>query len=117
MTPRSDAASRRRSERILLLIRLLLETRLDDGDFVRMDAFTQVVNAHGGLLELSLKLPRGHRISLINVGTGVKVPCQVVDVRKAHDGQFAVAFEFENPSPDFWPINFPPRDWQLIDAK
>ena len=117
MTPRPDAASRRRSERILLQIRLLLETRLDDGNFIRMDAFTLVVNAHGGLLELSLKLPQGHKISLINTGTGVKVPCRIVAVRKSQDGQFAVAFEFENPSPDFWPINFPPRDWQLVDAK
>jgi hypothetical protein len=101
----------------LLQIRLLLETRLDDGKLVATDSFTLVVNAHGGLLEASLKLPRGHKISLINTGTGAKVPCFVVGVRKSQDGVFAIAFEFVNPSPDFWPINFPPRDWQLVDAK
>ena len=101
----------------MLQIRLLLETRLGDGLLVTMDAFTLVVNAHGGLLEISQKLTRGHHFSLINTGTGMKVPCHVVGVRKSRDNEFAVAFEFENPSPDFWPINFPPRDWSLVSAE
>lgn len=101
----------------MLQIRLLLETRLEDATLVLMDAFTLVVNAHGGLLEVSHKLPRGQKIWLINTGTGAKVPCHVVGVRKSQDGAFAVAFEFENPSPDFWPIGFPPNDWHLVDAK
>lgn len=98
-------------------VRLLLETRLDGGTLVRMDAFTLIVNAHGGLLEVSHKLPRGHKIHLINTGTDRKVPGRVVDTRKSREEGFIVAFEFENPSPDFWPIQFPPRDWHLVDAK
>lgn len=82
-----------------------------------MDAFTLVVNAHGGLLELSYKLPRGQKIWLISLGTGAKVPCHIIGSRKSDEGAFAVAFEFENPSPDFWPISFPPSDWHLVDAK
>jgi hypothetical protein len=117
LNPRFDAASRRRSERVLLHIRLLLETRLEDGKLAATDAFTLVVNAHGGLLELHLKLPRGHRIWLINTGTGIKAPCRVLGTRKSREGGFATAFEFEQASPDFWPINFPPRDWHLVDAK
>lgn len=117
MIPRSDAASRRRSERVLLQIRLLLETRLEAEKLVSMDAFTLVVNAHGGLLELSYKLPRGQKIWLTNLGTGTKMPCHVMGARKSDDGAFAVAFEFENPSPDFWSIHFPPNDWHLVDAK
>ena len=101
----------------MLQIRLLLETRLDDGSLVTMDAFTLVVNAHGGLLELNYKLPRGQTIWLINAGTGGKVPCHVVGAHKSQDGAFAVVFEFDNPSPDFWPISFPPTDWHLVNAK
>jgi hypothetical protein len=26
---------------------------------------------------------------------------------------FAVAFEFDRPSPKFWPVTFPPADWEL----
>ena len=102
----------------MLQIRLLLETRLDDGKLVTMDAFTLVVNAHGGLLEISTKLPKGQQIWLINAASGARVSCRVLAARKSQDGVFAVAFEFECPSPDFWPINFPPPDWQqLVNAK
>jgi len=84
---------------------------------VMMDAFTLVVNAHGGLLEISQKLPQGHNFVLVNMGTGVKAQCRVVGVRKSRDDGFAIAFEFENPSPDFWPMHFPPRDWNLVNSE
>jgi len=114
---RTDPESRRRSERVLLQIHLRLETCLDDGKVVVMDAFTLVVNAHGGLLEISHKVPKGHKLSLINSATGAKEPCRVMGVRKSHDGAFAIAFEFENPCPDFWPISFPPQNWHLVNSK
>jgi hypothetical protein len=102
----------------LLQIRLLLETRLEDGKTVTMDAFTLVVNAHGGLLEITTKLPKGQQILLINAASGAKISCRVLAARKSLDGVFAVAFEFESPSADFWPMNFPPPDWrQLVGAK
>jgi hypothetical protein len=101
----------------LLQIRLLLETQLDDGKLVTMDAFTLVVNAHGGLLETTTKLPKGQHISLINAASGAKVPCKILGARKSQDGAFAITFEFESPSPDFWPISFPPPDWNLVNAK
>lgn len=101
----------------MLQIHLRLETQLADGKPAFMDAFTLVVNAHGGLLEISHKLPKGHKLELINSATGSKEPCRVIGVRKSQDGAFAVAFEFENPSPDFWPISFPPQNWQLVHSK
>ena len=101
----------------MLQIHLLLETRLDDGKLVTMDAFTLVVNAHGGLLEVTTKLAKGQHISLINTASGAKVPCRILAARKSQDGAFAIAFEFESPSPDFWPIPFLPPDWHLVNAK
>jgi hypothetical protein len=94
-----------------------VETQLDDGTMVSTDAFTLVVNAHGGLLEMNMKLPKGHKICLINRATGARVACRVVGARKSSDGAFDVTFEFENPSPEFWPIGFQPPDWQLVNAK
>jgi len=117
LNPRFDSAGRRRSERVSLQLRLLLETRLDDEKLISTEAFTLVVNAHGGLLEINLKLRRQQKIWLINPGTRTKEPGVVIGARKSHDGLFAIAFEFERPSPEFWPINFPPRDWQLVHAK
>jgi len=114
---RPNPESRRRSERVLLQIHLRLETCLDDGKLVAMDAFTLVVNAHGGLLEIGYKLPKGHKLALVHSATGAKEPCRVVGVRKSQDGTFAIAFEFENPAPDFWPLSFPPHDWHLVNSK
>lgn len=116
MNPQTDAASRRRSERVLLQIQVLLEIRRDDGAVVCTDAFTVSVNAHGGMLEASVMLPKGQKMSLINRATGAKVACEVVHVRKLQDAGFAIAFEFENPAPDFWPINLPLPGWQHLNT-
>jgi hypothetical protein len=107
----------RRSERVLLQIRVIVVTQLEYGKSVRFDAFTLVVNAHGGLLEMSLKLSKGQKMLLANPVTGVEESCRVVDVKSTGDGTFAVTFEFDKPSPRFWPISFPPRDWDLVAAQ
>lgn len=109
--------SQRRSERVLLQIRVLVETATEEGDVVRLEAFTLVVNAHGGLLEMSLKVPKGHRMWLSNPTLGVREGCRVIASRSSQGGDFAIAFEFENPAPQFWPIAFPPIDWSLVEAE
>jgi hypothetical protein len=109
--------SQRRSERVLLQIRVLVETETEEGDRVRLEAFTLVVNAHGGLLEMSLKVPKGHRMSLSNPTLGVRESCRVIASRSSQGGVFAIAFEFDSPAPQFWPIVFPPIDWSLVKAE
>jgi hypothetical protein len=101
----------------LLQIPVVVETTDQDGKHVRLDAFTLAVNAHGGLLEMGLKVPKGHRLLLTNPTLGVQELCHVVGVRGAQDGFFAVAFEFDSPSPQFWPIAFPPADWNLVPTE
>src|ERR1700739_1263493 len=105
--------NRRRSERVLLQVRVLVEIELEEGGKVRLDAFTLVVNAHGGLIEINFKPARGSKLLLINPVLGGQESCTVVGVRSSRDGAFAVALEFDNPAPQFWPIGFPPRDWGL----
>ncbi len=102
---------------MLLQIRVLVETETEDGVQVRLEAFTLVVNAHGGLLEMSLKVPKGHRMLLSNPTQGVREGCRVIASRSSREGDFAVAFEFDNPAPQFWPIPFPPIDWSLAPAE
>ena len=109
--------NRRRSERVLLQVRVLVETELEEGKLVRLDAFTLVVNAHGGLLEMSLKVPKGQKLLLSNPALRVQQACRVIAIRSSKDGVFAVAFEFDNPRPQFWPIAFPPTDWSLVEAE
>jgi hypothetical protein len=109
--------NRRRSDRLLLQIRVVVETETGDGKLVRLDAFTLVVNAHGGLLEMGLKVPIGHKMQLTNPAMGVQQPCKVVGVKSSRDGFFAVAFEFDAPTPQFWPIAIAPTAWGLIEAE
>src|ERR1700690_281098 len=79
-------------------------------------SLTLVVNAHGGLLEMGPRVTTGERLFLDNPSAGRREACKVVGVRKSRDGQLAVAFEFVNPAPQFWPIAFPPVDWHLVKS-
>ncbi|HET6929255.1 MAG TPA: hypothetical protein VFI45_02955 [Candidatus Acidoferrum sp.] len=62
---------------------------------------------------MSLPLRTGQRLSLVNPTSGLKKPSRIVGMRRSTDSGFLVAFEFDTPTPKFWPISFPPEDWQL----
>jgi hypothetical protein len=78
---------------------------------VQEDTHTLVVNAHGGLMKLKMDLLPGQPIILVNPQTGIEENCHVVRIDQPSPDYFAVAFEFERPSPKFWPVVFPPKDW------
>lgn len=109
--------NRRRSERVLLQLRVIVVAEIAPAKTARMDAFTLVVSAHGGLLEMSVKLPKGQKLLLSNPAAGVEAKCTVVSARAGRDGSYAVAFEFDHPSPQFWSLSFPPKDWGLVAAE
>ncbi len=101
---------------MLLQVRVFVETELEAGQLVRVEGFTLVVNAHGGLLEMGVKVPKGQKLLLSNPSMGVQQGARVIATRNSHDSVFAIAFEFDNPAPQFWPIAFPPKDWNLVEA-
>lgn len=101
----------RRSQRVLLQIAVLIKTEVHDGTRVRTLAFTQVVNAHGGLLDAPFRMTAGQKIVLVNPQSGKEASCHIVRVDKPTEGHFPTAFEFDERNPHFWPISFPPADW------
>lgn len=107
----TDAQNRRRSQRVLLQVAVLLVVEMPGGNGVRAQAFTQVVNAHGGLLDAPFRMKAGQRLTLVNPQSGKQVGCLVVRVDASTEGYFPTAFEFDERSPHFWPISFPPLDW------
>jgi hypothetical protein len=102
----------RRSQRVLLQMPVMLETELERGKPLRIEAFTLVVNAHGGLLELGLPLRAGQKLWIVHPVSGARKASKIVGFRRSQDSNgFLVAFEFDAPTPRFWPVEFPPEDW------
>lgn len=95
----------------MLQVPVIVESRTQDGRETREQAQTSVVNAHGGLMKLKMALKAGQPITLINGKTKAQQSCRVVRVETSEAGTSAVAFEFDKPAPQFWPITFPPADW------
>ena len=111
----SDPKNRRRSQRVMLQVAVLVRANMPDGRCVQVQAFTLVVNVHGGLLESPLELTANQRITIINPQSGKDVGCRVVRIEEPSSALFQVAFEFEQRSAHFWPIAFPPDDWGVVE--
>jgi hypothetical protein len=111
----AEARSRRRSERVVLRVPLSLSAVMPDGRRISVQAQSLVVNAHGGLLDVGMEMTRGQKIYLGNVRAELFVTAKVLRVEGSEDGHFSVAFEFESPCPNFWPVSFPPVDWALVE--
>ena len=108
-----EQANRRRSERVVLRMAVVVLAENEERKQLQEKAETQVVNAHGGLLRMKEHLHVGQSFLLHNPGNRMDMSCRVV--RTDEDGleYYKVAFEFDRPAPKFWPITFPPADWTV----
>lgn len=86
---------------------------------VSEDAHTIVVNSHGALILLAMKVTIGQLLTIVNPKTNDEQTCRVVFVGSSHSGKVEVAIEFMKPAPRFWRMSFPPDDWtpRSPDAK
>ena len=107
---------KRRSERVNLSVPVIVMTETLDHEQVREEARTVSVNAHGGLFKLQMEVLAGQPLILVNSKTDMEQSCHVVRVEELPSGGYAVAFEFDQPAPRFWPVTFPPADWQSSPA-
>jgi hypothetical protein len=107
--------NRRRRQRVMLQLAVLVRANMPDGRCLQVQAFTLVVNAHGGLLESPLELTANQKITIINPQSGKDVGCRVVRIERSSSASLKVAFEFDQRSAHFWPITFPPEDWSVVE--
>jgi hypothetical protein len=77
---------------------------------IQEPARTMVVNAHGGLLRMREHLHVGQSFVLQNPAER-QIGCRVVRVEDDGMEFYKIAFEFEVPTGNFWPVSFPPADW------
>jgi hypothetical protein len=108
--PDANPANRRRSERVILQVPVTVLTETPEREQVQEDTHTWVVNAHGGLLKLKMEVLAGQPFVLVN-RAGLQEQCHVVRIEQPSSDYYAVAFQFDEPSPRFWPVTFPPADW------
>lgn len=104
-------SEKRRSKRVMLQMTVKVIAETVERTTVEEEARTFVVNAHGGLVKMKRELKVGQPIVLVNPKTGVQQASRVVRVEDTDPEFFAMAFEFEQPNPGFWPVIFPPSDW------
>ena len=80
---------------------VLVRAHLVDGVPVQEQTFTQIVSAHGGLLQASFRMAPGQKIRLINPRSRKEASCHVVSIGRASNNYFPTAFEFDDPNQGF----------------
>jgi hypothetical protein len=109
--------NRRRSQRVLLRLPILVIARGPDQKHVSENAFTTNVNAHGALILMSMRLETGQKVLFRNTDTLEEQFVRVIHVTPAAEGKTEVGVEFLKPAPKFWRISFPPDDWTPRDPE
>lgn len=112
---RSDQAAkeaaikeRRRSPRVSLVIPVQLDWTTEAGGYVEVDALTEVVSAHGGLLVLKSESLPSRELRVRNLRTGAVELAAVVATMEEKNGHTKLAVTFSSPNADFWGQGVPP---------
>jgi hypothetical protein len=105
------SAKQRRSQRVLLSVRLEVSGKRTNGVAFIEDTSTLIVNAHGGLLLLKEVVAEGQLLTLKHTRTTEETSCTVMNIGPKTNGLTEVGVEFSKPNSKFWRVSFPPEDW------
>jgi hypothetical protein len=103
----------RRSQRVILNVPVEVRVPAGDSGFFTEAGHTLVVNAHGALIKLSMKVEPGQILLMKRVGASEEQECSVAHIDNQVKGG-EVGILFANPAPHFWGIDFPPSDWKAL---
>ncbi|HEX8882301.1 MAG TPA: hypothetical protein VF749_19805 [Candidatus Acidoferrum sp.] len=110
-TTSAHAASRRRSQRVLMQVGIRVRGKDAQGkDFEEMTE-TLAVNAHGALILLNARVISGAIIHVKHNKTEEEQECHVAFLGPVRSGRAEVGVEFTSPHATFWRVAFPPEDW------
>jgi PilZ domain len=107
-----NPADRRRSQRVLLQVSVLVTAQFEGGPPLTEDTRTVEINVHGALITLAMRVRPGQKLVIKNWSTAKEQECRVVHVREAPSGKNEVGISFPFPAAKFWNIEFPPPDWK-----
>lgn len=77
---------------------------------------TLVVNAHGALIRLIMKVQANELLAIKHMGSGEERHSRVVRIAREAASHNEVAIEFTEAAPRFWHIDFPPADWVQLEG-
>ena len=103
----------RRSKRVLLQLPIQVRWTPHGESAICENTVTSVVNAHGALVSLAMKLKIGARVFVRNLALGEDRECRVVRVGEKPHGKNEVGLEFMRADGKFWGLEFPPEDWKV----
>jgi hypothetical protein len=109
--PPPNAASRRRSQRVLMQVHVRIRGTDSQSQPFEEQAATLAINAHGALVSMKHRLIAGHKVHLRHNMTEEEQECHVVHLGQVREGKTEVGLEFSEPRPGFWRVAFPPEDW------
>jgi hypothetical protein len=110
----SGTSEKRRSERVNLIVPVMVTASAVDGREIQELTQTAIVNAHGGLFRSTVEFLVAQPLVLTNLNTNLKESARVVHAEMLANGEFGVAFEFDNAAPEFWQVEEAPDDWALL---
>jgi hypothetical protein len=104
----------RRSQRVLLDVSLVVHGESKDKQPFREETFTVTVSAHGALVLMASRVELGQNVRLLNPKSWDEREARVAYLGKPHAGLAQVGIEFTQPAPEFWAMDSPPADWNLV---
>jgi hypothetical protein len=102
-SPSQVGSERRRSQRVLMDVPLVVRGETTDKRPFQEETFTIVVSAYGALVVLAAKVELGQRLVLVNLSTRDEQDCRVAFLGPPYAGLSQVGLEFPRPAADFWP--------------
>lgn len=109
----SFLSARRRSQRVLMQIRVHIQARDLSGCSFNEGTETLAVGPHGALVLLQTRVTSGAEVLLKHDRTGEEQVCRVRYLGGVCEGKVEIGLEFSSPRPEFWRVHFPPVEWTV----
>ena len=106
MTARMPKASRR-SKRVSIRVPVVVYGQNRNWGAFREETSTNLVSAHGGLVDLAARVGVGETVLIVNKTTQEEQECQVTYVHSLEGPKKKVGLALLRSSPNFWGLNFP----------
>jgi len=113
-TATAPVEDRRRSQRVVIRLPVTVKVTLA-GKPATFTAHTVAVNAQGAMLAAPQTLPLDTHLDITNDRTREHAAARVTRTPPESREGFLIPVEFMEPTPGFWQISFPPKDWKPVD--